>query len=134
MWRHERRHTGHPDRPGPRLRGRLRPAPARRHPGRPRRRRRARRGLHAARAAPDLCAPGAARGGRRVARPAPRRRGTRDLGSRPLDRPDTTRSGRLIADADALDGRVNDTYADDAGIDGGAASAEEAAVHIVEEP
>lgn len=52
----------------------------------------------------------------------------------PLDRPDTTRSGRLVADADALDGRVNDTYADDAGIDGAAASAEEAAVHIVEEP
>jgi len=52
----------------------------------------------------------------------------------PLDQPDTTRSGRLVADADALDGRVNDTFADDAGIDGGAASAEEAAVHIVDEP
>lgn len=44
------------------------------------------------------------------------------------------RAGRLVADPDALDGRVNDTFADDAGIAGGAASAEEAAVHIVDEP
>jgi len=44
------------------------------------------------------------------------------------------RAGRLVADADALDGRVNDTFADDAGVAGGAASAEEAAVHIVDEP
>ena len=44
------------------------------------------------------------------------------------------RAGRLVADPDALDGRVNDTFAEDAGVDGGAASAEEAAVHIVEEP
>jgi len=52
----------------------------------------------------------------------------------PLDRPDATRSGRLVADPDALDGRQNDTYADDEGISGGAAGAEEAAVHVVEEP
>lgn len=44
------------------------------------------------------------------------------------------RAGRLVADPDALDGRVNDTFAEDARVDGGAASAEEAAVHIVEEP
>ena len=44
------------------------------------------------------------------------------------------RAGRHVADADALDGRVNDTFADDAGVAGGAASAEEAAVHIVDEP
>jgi hypothetical protein len=44
------------------------------------------------------------------------------------------RAGRLVADPDALDGRVNDTFAEDAGVDGGAASAEEAAVHIVDEP
>ncbi|KQT99968.1 MULTISPECIES: DUF5709 domain-containing protein [Sanguibacter] len=44
------------------------------------------------------------------------------------------RAGRLVADPDALDGRVNDTFAEDTGVDGGAASAEEAAVHIVEEP
>ncbi|WP_265520654.1 DUF5709 domain-containing protein [Oerskovia flava] len=52
----------------------------------------------------------------------------------PLNRPDSSRAGRLVADADALDGRENDTYAADAGIDGAGASAEEAAVHIVEEP
>lgn len=56
-----------------------------------------------------------------------------------FDQPDAEasqpdRAGRLVADADALDGRVNDTFADDAGIAGGAASAEEAAVHIVDEP
>jgi len=52
----------------------------------------------------------------------------------PLDRPDDTRAGRLVADPDALDGRQNDTYADDEGISGAGASAEEAAVHVVEEP
>lgn len=52
----------------------------------------------------------------------------------PLERPDESRAGRLVADTDALDGRSNDTYADDEGISGGAASAEEAAVHVVEEP
>ena len=52
----------------------------------------------------------------------------------PAERPDETRAGRLVADPDALDGRQNDTYADDEGISGGAAGAEEAAVHVVEEP
>lgn len=56
----------------------------------------------------------------------------------PLDRPDTTRSGRLVADQDAdpnADGaRDNDVYGEDAGIDGAGASAEEAAVHWVDEP
>ena len=52
----------------------------------------------------------------------------------PSVRPDETRAGRLVADPDALDGRQNDTYADDEGISGGAAGAEEAAVHVVEEP
>ncbi|WP_369824618.1 DUF5709 domain-containing protein [Cellulosimicrobium sp. CUA-896] len=33
-----------------------------------------------------------------------------------------------------MDGRQNDTYADDEGIAGAGASAEEAAVHVVEEP
>jgi len=46
------------------------------------------------------------------------------------DAPDP-RSGRLEADADALDGRGNDLFADDEGVAGGAASAEEAAVHVV---
>jgi hypothetical protein len=57
-----------------------------------------------------------------------------ELDGDPLDRPDTSRAGRLTADPDALDGRQNDTYADDEGISGAGASAEEAAVHIVEEP
>jgi hypothetical protein len=48
--------------------------------------------------------------------------------------PDTTRAGRLTADTSALDGRENDIYADDEGISGGAASAEEAAVHVIQEP
>ncbi|THA28645.1 hypothetical protein E6R18_27045 [Streptomyces sp. A1277] len=39
-----------------------------------------------------------------------------------------TRSGRLSA-VDEVPGRRTDVYADDVGIDGGAASAEEAAVH-----
>jgi hypothetical protein len=56
----------------------------------------------------------------------------------PLDRPDTTRSGRIVADQDAdpnADGaRDNDVYGADAGIDGAGASAEEAAVHWVDEP
>lgn len=44
------------------------------------------------------------------------------------------RAGRLVADDDALEGhQVNDTFAEDVGIDGGAASAEEAAVHVIEE-
>lgn len=56
----------------------------------------------------------------------------------PLDRPDTTRAGRLVSDNDADPGedggRENDLYGGDAGIDGAGASAEEAAVHWVEEP
>ncbi|MBD8080499.1 DUF5709 domain-containing protein [Cellulosimicrobium arenosum] len=52
----------------------------------------------------------------------------------PLDRPDQTRAGRLVADSEALDGRQNDTFAEDEGIDGAGASAEEAAVHVVDEP
>ncbi len=53
-------------------------------------------------------------------------------GDGPVD--DSRRAGRIVADPDALGGVDNDTYADDAGIDGAAASAEEAAVHIVEQP
>ncbi|RPF22847.1 DUF5709 domain-containing protein [Myceligenerans xiligouense] len=56
----------------------------------------------------------------------------------PLTRPDTSRAGRLVEDDDADPGedgrRQNDLYGDDAGIDGAGASAEEAAVHWVEEP
>ncbi len=56
----------------------------------------------------------------------------------PLERPDTTRAGRLVADDEADPGedgdRDNDLYGQDAGIDGAGASAEEAAVHWVEEP
>ena len=44
------------------------------------------------------------------------------------------RSGRLVVDDDALpENQGNDTYAEDVGIDGGAATAEEAAVHIIDE-
>ncbi|MFE3374164.1 DUF5709 domain-containing protein [Streptomyces sp. NPDC059173] len=42
------------------------------------------------------------------------------------------RAGRLSGAADAT-GRENDVFADDVGIDGGAASAEEAAVHLTDE-
>jgi len=60
----------------------------------------------------------------------------------PLDRTDTSRAGRLVSDPDADPGgyaaedgtRQNDLYGTDAGIDGAGASAEEAAVHWVEEP
>jgi hypothetical protein len=52
----------------------------------------------------------------------------------PLERADSSRAGRLVSDADAIDGRQNDTFAQDQGIDGAGASAEEAAVHVVEEP
>lgn len=45
---------------------------------------------------------------------------------------DTTRSGRLVDSDD--NGRDGDRYATDAGIDGAGASAEEASVHIVDEP
>jgi hypothetical protein len=43
------------------------------------------------------------------------------------------RAGRLVADSDAVDAGVTDEFAIDAGISGGAASAEEAAVHLIEE-
>jgi len=60
----------------------------------------------------------------------------------PLDRADTSRAGRLVSDPDADPGsyaaedgnRQNDVYGTDAGIDGAGASAEEAAIHWVEEP
>lgn len=57
----------------------------------------------------------------------------------PLTRPDDRRAGRLVQDPDADrdevgSSRENDTYGEDAGIDGAGASAEEAAVHWVEEP
>lgn len=43
------------------------------------------------------------------------------------------RAGRLLEDDDAVEAGGNDQFALDAGVDGGAASAEEAAVHIVDE-
>lgn len=44
------------------------------------------------------------------------------------------RAGRLVADGDAVESGGTDMFATDAGIDGGAASAEEAAVRVVEDP
>lgn len=45
-----------------------------------------------------------------------------------------TRAGRLIGDgSDAYGDTRNDVLADDVGVDGAAASAEEAAVHIIDE-
>jgi|PersoiStandDraft_1058852.scaffolds.fasta_scaffold24427_2 Family of unknown function (DUF5709) len=46
---------------------------------------------------------------------------------------ETDRAGRLVADDHAVEAGGNDEFAIDAGISGGAASAEEAAVHLVEE-
>lgn len=43
------------------------------------------------------------------------------------------RAGRLVEDDDAVEAGENDEFAIDAGVDGGAASAEEAAVHILDE-
>lgn len=43
------------------------------------------------------------------------------------------RAGRLVADDDAVEAGTNDAFAVDAGVSGGAASAEEAAVHLIEE-
>ena len=43
------------------------------------------------------------------------------------------RAGRLVEDDDAVDAGGNDEFAVDAGISGGAASAEEAAVHLIDE-
>ncbi|WP_407344791.1 DUF5709 domain-containing protein [Pengzhenrongella phosphoraccumulans] len=48
---------------------------------------------------------------------------------------EAARAGRLVADDDALDGhRPNDVFAQDVGVDGAGASAEEAAVRVVDEP
>ncbi|MCD9195307.1 DUF5709 domain-containing protein [Streptomyces albireticuli] len=41
------------------------------------------------------------------------------------------RAGRIVATIDAMPPRRNDVFAFDVGIDGGAASAEEAAMHVV---
>ncbi|GAA2526080.1 DUF5709 domain-containing protein [Rarobacter incanus] len=46
---------------------------------------------------------------------------------------DTLRTGRLVDDPAAASGRDNDVFAVDEGRDGGAASAEEAAVHVIDE-
>ncbi|WP_043600822.1 DUF5709 domain-containing protein [Cellulomonas flavigena] len=46
---------------------------------------------------------------------------------------DELRAGRLVADDDAVEAHGTDGFAIDAGVAGGAASAEEAAVHLVEE-
>ncbi|MBT0994352.1 hypothetical protein KIN34_08645 [Cellulomonas sp. DKR-3] len=43
------------------------------------------------------------------------------------------RAGRLVADDSATDSGGNDEFAVDAGVSGGAATAEEAAMHLVEE-
>lgn len=43
------------------------------------------------------------------------------------------RAGRLQEDDDAVDAGGNDTFAIDSGVDGGAASAEEAAIHVIDE-
>jgi len=43
------------------------------------------------------------------------------------------RAGRLVADDAAVDAGTNDEFAVDAGVSGGAATAEEAAVHVIEE-
>jgi hypothetical protein len=46
---------------------------------------------------------------------------------------DPNRAGRLTEDDDAVEAGGNDQFAVDAGIDGGAAGAEEAAMHVVDE-
>ena len=43
------------------------------------------------------------------------------------------RAGRLVQDGDAVSAGATDSFAIDVGVSGGAASAEEAAVHIIEE-
>ncbi len=48
-------------------------------------------------------------------------------------RTDEDRVGRLVEDADAVDAGGNDEFAVESGIAGGAASAEEGAVHLVPE-
>jgi len=52
---------------------------------------------------------------------------------RPSGDREELRAGRLVGDDGALDAGVNDEFAIDAGVAGGAASAEEAAVHLIEE-
>lgn len=49
----------------------------------------------------------------------------------PSRQPD--RAGRLVEDDGAVESGGNDTFAVDAGVDGGAAGAEEAAVHVVDD-
>jgi len=57
---------------------------------------------------------------------------TWDARDRTARQPD--RAGRLVEDDDALEGHPqNDTFAQDVGVAGGAASAEEAAMHIVKD-
>lgn len=52
---------------------------------------------------------------------------------RPTGDREELRAGRLVADPDAVSAGGTDEFAVDAGVAGGAASAEEAAVHLVEE-
>ena len=67
-------------------------------------------------------------------RPADRPGGARGLGGagRAPER-EEFRAGRLVEDDDAVEAGGTDGFAIDAGISGGAASAEEAAVHLIEE-
>lgn len=60
------------------------------------------------------------------------RRSHRGRGGAPEGSTVEPRAGRLSGAADAA-GRENDVFAEDVGIDGGAASAEEAAVHLTDE-
>ena len=46
---------------------------------------------------------------------------------------DLSRTGRLVADTDAEQGRDNDIFTTDVGIDGAGASAEEAAMHVIDD-
>lgn len=46
---------------------------------------------------------------------------------------ESDRAGRLVEDDEAVEAGGNDEFAIDAGISGGAATAEEAAVHLIEE-
>ena len=59
--------------------------------------------------------------------------GDEDVDGLLLDDGPDPRAGRLVADQDAEAAGDTDLVARDAGIDGGAATAEEAAVHIVED-
>ncbi|MCG2800293.1 MAG: DUF5709 domain-containing protein [Cellulomonas sp.] len=54
--------------------------------------------------------------------------------ARPALNREPDRAGRLIEDDEAVEAGVNDQFAVDAGVAGGAASAEEAAVHVVDDP